>query len=171
VAVDTQAQQDEIESRRLATADAEGFGQHPRIVRRHRVRIGILAANPKHALGRNRHVRQQRRVRHAIVRVLVRRRHAALVAEEHEGAVPRHLRRERRLRQATVRRARRGPAGQCDGEAPTRGHGCARHVDDFMCGDIGQRDGIVRDADLERRIHGHDHTLSSSARCRFSASR
>ena len=132
---------------------------------------GALAGNAEDAVGRDRHPREQRRVCHAVVGIRVIRRHAPLVPEEEDGAVPRHLRGERRLREPLVRRARRGAARQGHREAPARGDGGARDLEHLLRRGLRERARIVDDTDLGGRGHGHDHTLSSNARCRASASR
>src|SRR5206468_5915002 len=88
VPVDTEAEEHDVEAWELATARSEGLGERRRVRGRGPVAVGVLGTHPEDLGRRNWDTRQERLVRHPIVRFGVIGRHGALVAEEDPRSVP-----------------------------------------------------------------------------------
>ncbi len=176
VAVDPDAEQDQVEARQLAPAETEHLAERTSVAGGGRVALLAVLTEDREDLARgNRNLGKQRFLGHPVIGFGVVVPYTALVAEEHEGLRPRHRLTVRRLGQAHVGLARCAAARQRDGEATAGGDGLARDGRDGLRGGGGQRARVVEDLHREAVVHGHmipaHASFASSARCRASASR
>src|ERR687888_2648770 len=87
MAVDAEAEQDEVEARQLSAPGAERLGEHADIFPSRLLWIG-LATHAEHLVGRHGYLGQQRLSRHPVVRLRMVGRDAPLVTKENPGTLP-----------------------------------------------------------------------------------